>query len=102
LHTNGSLFLIGIGIGLSIAFIGGLVEYWISLRPAVTEEPRRLPSCLLFTTGGLAIAGIAAMIVSIIFNGGVWEALIMGGGVLIGFYAGFLLLFSLWLILNRQ
>ena len=102
MHTNGSLFLIGIGIGLSTALIGGLAEYWITLRPAAAESSRKFPSCLLFVTGGLAITGFAAIIVSAILNGGVGEALIVGAGVLSGFYTGFFILFSLWILLDRQ
>jgi len=57
---------------------------------------------LLFVTGGLAITGFAAIIVSAILNGGVGEALIVGVGVLSGFYTGFFILFSLWILLDRQ
>lgn len=96
-----SLFVIGAGIGFSIAFIGGLIEYWITLRSGANRA-RHQPSCLLFTVGGLAIAGIVAMIASAVINGGIGEALIMGAGVLAGFYAGFIIAFGLWFILERK
>jgi len=102
LQTNGSLFLIGIGIGLTVALIGGLVEYWLTLRPAAAEDSRQLPGCLPFVAGGLAIAGVAAMITSAVLNGGVGEGLIVFAGVLIGFYSGFLILFTLWFFFDRR
>ena len=102
MHSNGSLFLIGIGIGLSIAFIGGLVEYWLNLRPGVAQSESRRPGCLLYVAGGLAVAGIIAMIASAILNGGVGDALIVGAGVLTGFYSGFIGLFCLWFLLERN
>ncbi len=102
LHINGSLFLVGTGIGLLIALIGGIVEYWISLRHGAQEGGQRLPGCLLFVGGGLGVAGIIAVITSLIINQGITDALIVGAGTLTGFYAGFFLLFSIWFLLNRQ
>lgn len=89
------------GTGLIIAFIGGIVEYFVSLRPSAQESPRRLPGCLLYAAGGLGFAGLIAIIASLIVNKGVGDALILGAGVLSGFYAGFLFLFILWFLFNR-
>lgn len=79
-----------------------MVEYWISLRPGANESVRRLPSCLLFVAGGLAAAGIVAIFTSFVFSGSIFEALVIGAGVLTGFYTGFIVLFSLWFFLNRE
>ena len=91
----------GIVIGLSTALIGGLIEYWLTLRPGAKRSSGQ-PGCLLFVAGGLALAGIVAMIGSAILNGSVGEALYMGAGVLTGFYSGFIISFCLWFLLDRS
>ena len=101
MHSNVALFLIGVGIGLAVAIIGGLVEYWTTLRPGA-ESVQHRSSCLPFVIGGLALAVIAAMIASALLNGGIGEALIMGAGVLTGFYTGFIVSFGLWFLLDRK
>jgi hypothetical protein len=102
LNPNISLFLIGTAIGLGTALIGGLIDYWVNLRPDRPDRSDRLPSCLFFIAGGLVIGGLAAIIGSFLLNGGISNALIMGAGVLIGFYTGFILLFGIWLWMNRD
>jgi hypothetical protein len=47
------------------------------------------------------LAGIIATGASILFNGGIQPALIVGAGVLGGFYLGFALLFVLWFLVER-
>lgn len=101
LNTNLTLLIIGTGIGLGIALIGGVAEYWLSLRSDTADEPRKLPGCLLYVVGGLALAGLVSVIASFLFNGGIGPALILGAGVLGGFYVGFLLLFILWFLVER-
>ena len=95
LSPNLELFLIGSGIGLGIATLGGFTEYWISLRRDGYEGRRRLPGCLFYVIGGLAVAGIIAIATSILAGKGIMPALIMGAGVLGGFYTGFICLFIL-------
>ena len=56
-----------------------------------------MPGCLVYTVGGLIVAGVVAIIVSIITTGGPGPALLMGAGVLTGFYAGFILMVLIWL-----
>lgn len=101
LSPNSTLLLIGTGIGLGIAAIGGFVEYWTSLRSKGNEAQHRLPGCLFYVAGGLALAGIIAIVASFLFNGSIGPALIVGAGVLGGFYIGFVLLFILWLVVER-
>lgn len=101
MHTNNLLFLISFGFGLGVALIGGLIEYWTNLRPGAAKNFRQRPSCLIFVGGGLAVAGIIAMIASAILNGTIGGALIVGAGVLVGFYSGFIILFGLWFLLER-
>ena len=101
LSPNLELLLIGCGIGLGIAAVGGFTEYWISLRRDEYEGQQRLPGCLFYVVGGLAVAGIMAMATSVLAGKGIMPALIVGAGVLGGFYTGFICLFILWFLINR-
>ncbi len=65
------------------------------------ERIRRLPGCLLYVVGGLALAGIVSIVASLFSNGGIGPALILGAGVLGGFYVGFIFLFIIWFLLER-
>lgn len=101
MNSSLNLFLIGLGIGAFVAAAGGLIEYWLHLRRK--REPFiGVPSCLLYTVGGLVLAGVVALITSLIVTGGVGPALLMGAGVLTGFYVGFMLLVATWLVLDRR
>lgn len=97
--SNLTLFLIGVAIGVAVAIAGGLVEYVLHLRR--NREPRfGVPGCLVYMIGGLIVAGGLACIASFLITGGIGAALIMGLGVMAGFYGGFILLVSLWLLLE--
>lgn len=97
--SNLTLFLIGLAIGVVVALAGGLIEYVLHLRRH--REPRfGVPGCLVYTIGGLILAGIVAIAASLIMTGGIKPALYMGLGVMAGFYGGFILLVSLWLLLE--
>ncbi len=97
--SNLDLFLIGMAIGVVVALAGGLIEYALHLRR--NREPRfGVPGCLVYTIGGLILAGIIAIAASLVLTGGVGPALFMGLGVMAGFYGGFILLVSLWLLLE--
>ena len=95
--NNLSLFLIGLAIGGAVAILGGVIDYALHLRR--DREPRfGVPGCLVYTVGGLIVAGIAAIIFSFIRTGGPVPALLMGAGVMVGFYAGFIVLVALWFV----
>ncbi len=97
--SNLTLFLIGLAIGVAVAVAGGLVEYVLHLRR--DRRPRfGAPGCLVYTIGGLILAGIIAMIVSWVITGGFAAALFTGLGVMAGFYSGFIVLVGLWLFLE--
>lgn len=97
--SNLNLFLIGLAIGITVALVGGLIEYALHLRRR--RGPRfAVPGCLVYTIGGLILAGIVAMVASLVLTGGIGPALYMGLGVMAGFYGGFILLVSLWLLLE--
>jgi hypothetical protein len=99
--SNSSLFFIGLLVGVLVALGGGAVEYVLHLRR--NRPPfSGMPSCLLFTIGGLILAGGGAILTSLIVTGGVWPALVMGLGVMAGFYGAFMLLVGLWLLLESR
>lgn len=97
--SNLTTFLTGLAIGVVVAVTGGLVEYALHLRRQ--RGPRfGVPGCLVYTIGGLILAGIVAIAGSWLLTGGVGPALWMGLGVMAGFYGGFILLVSIWLLLE--
>lgn len=94
-----TFFLTGLAIGLGFALAGGLIEYIMHLRR--DGQPRsNAPSCLLYAAGGLVLAGIASLAVSLLATGGILPALIMGAGVLTGFYGGFILLVGVYFLID--
>lgn len=99
-ELNTTLFVIGAGVGLVVAVAGAVVEYWLNLRHAVDGQ-RTLPGCMLYVSGGLALAGVVALVASLLLTGGIRAALVMGAGVLGGFYAGFAVLLLAWVLIER-
>lgn len=95
--NNLTLLLIGLAIGGGAAGLGGLVDYLLHLRRE--RAPRfGVPGCLVYMVGGLIVAGVIASIVSLLTTGRLAPALIMGAGVLVGFYTGFMILVGVWLL----
>jgi len=101
LNANVSPFIFSAWTGLGIALIGGFVEYIFTLRRGNSVGSRQLPGCLLFVVGGLAIGAIISIVVSLLLGKGFRYGLILGSGVLSGFYFGFIFMFGLWFLLNR-
>jgi hypothetical protein len=100
--SNGiTLVLAGAITGLVVAAVGAAVDYRLHLRPAAPSRPR-MPACLLYVATGLGLAGIVAMIASFRLTGGIRSALLMGAGVLAGFYIGFFLLLGVWLYFDSR
>lgn len=96
---NLGLYLIGLAIGVGVALVGGLVEYILHLRH--DGEPRfGVPGCVVYVVGGLVLGGIVAIIVSLVYAGSIRPALVIGMGVLTGFYGGFAFLIALWFLLE--
>lgn len=92
-------FLIGGLIGLSSAVIGALVQYWIS-RKGTETSPNELPGCIYLVIGALGFTGVVATIFSLLWTGGVRTALVIGAGVFLGFFAGFMVMFVLWIVVD--
>jgi hypothetical protein len=100
--NNGTtLFLSGAIFGLLVAAFGAAVEYRLHLAPTQPIR-RRGPGCLLYAVFGLILAGIASMITSFWLTGGIRIALLLGVGVLAGFYSGFILLLGVWLFFDSR
>lgn len=103
--SNINLLLIGGGIGLTVAIVGAIIDYWLHLRPGKpTPSPGdpRQPGCLLFAIGGLTLTGLVALVAAFVLTGGIWPALILGLGTFIGFYVCFLTLLIIWLKIDKQ
>jgi drug/metabolite transporter (DMT)-like permease len=89
-------FMIGIGVGLLSAILGGVLEFSISQRRA--EGNGRLPGCMLLVTGALGFVGVMVTLVSWLFDHNLSRPLTTGLGVGIGFFGGFVLLMITWLL----
>ncbi len=103
--TNINLLLIGGGIGLTIAIVGAVFDYWLHLRPGKPmPQPgeARHPGCILFAIGGLTLTGFVSLIAAFVFTGNIWPAILLGLGTFIGFYTGFLTLLIIWLKIDKQ
>ncbi len=95
--SNLTLYLIGLAIGIGVALVGGLIEYLLHLRR--DGEPRfGVPGCIVYVVGGLVVGGVVAIITSLLLAGSIGPALIVGVGVMTGFYGGFSLLVGLWFL----
>ena len=101
MQTDTRLFFIGIGIGIAIALIGGAVDYWLSRTHRNPRRTNHLPGCIMYVAGVLGFAGLLAIIISLILIGSVIPAIVLGAGVLLGFYSGFALLLLLYLVARR-
>ena len=97
---NWQSFFIGVGIGLTSAIVGAIVEYLI-VRRRGDQQVERLPGCMLLVSGALGGAGLIAIGVSLVTSGQVVRMLITGLGVGIGFFGGFILMMVGWFVLNR-
>ncbi|MCA9956943.1 MAG: hypothetical protein KC434_19570 [Anaerolineales bacterium] len=97
---NWQSFFIGVGIGLTSAIVGAIVEYLI-VRRRGDQQTERLPGCMLLVSGALGGIGMVAIGISLITSGEVVRMLITGLGVGVGFFGGFILMMIGWFILNR-
>jgi hypothetical protein len=95
------LFFAGFAIGLGIAILGGFVDYWLSRRNSNQQQERQVPGCMLYVAGILGLAGAIALIISLIAYGGIGPAVILGAGVLGGFYTGFSLLLMTYFLIFK-
>lgn len=89
-------FLIGSGVGLFSAVLGGVLEFLISARREVGNG--RLPGCMLLVTGALGFAGVVVTLISWLFGHDLGRPLTAGLGVGLGFFGGFVLLLIFWLL----
>lgn len=101
MNLNNPIFVLGLQIGVGVAVVGALADYLLARRRNHAQTVRQLPGCLLYTGGGLALAGVLAILASLIFRGTIGPALSLGAGVLGGFYAGFGVLFFAYFLFRR-
>ena len=94
-------FIMGGGIGLMCAVFGAFVDYLL-MRKRNREQDNYLPSCFLLMTGGLGIAGLVAIGIAFLFRGTIWPAIILGAGVLMGFFFGFAVIFLAALFVSNR
>ncbi len=93
-------FLVGLTVGFTSSAIGAIVDYRIMQQKDDAEESHT-PGCMLIMSGFLGWVGIIVVGVSLFlqsFN----RALFAGLGVLLGFFAGFLVMLAFWFILQRN
>ena len=86
--------LMGIGFGFAASVIGAVLQYWFSVRKGIKSR-NRLPGLILIVSGLLGLTGLLAIIISLFF-GWTTQAILIGAGVLIGFFAGFLIMVLAW------
>lgn len=101
LDSNTTYLLIGAAVGGASSLIGAIVDYLIARRRG-KDETRRLPGCMLLTTGGLGFAGLIVAILSLFFTHSLRPVIFAGFGVLLGFSAAFFLLALPWTILTYR
>ena len=101
LNSNTTYLLIGVVVGCASSLIGAVVDYLIARR-LKSDNKRRLPGCMLLTTGGLGLVGLMVAILSLIFTQSLLPAIFAGLGVLLGFSATFLLLAFPWILLTNR
>lgn len=101
MQIDTSLFINGLIIGLVIAIIGGAVDYLLGSRVNNLQQTRQLPGCILYIAGTLGFVGLIALFISLILEGSIGTAVILGAGILGGFYAGFAALMLIYLLVNR-
>jgi hypothetical protein len=86
------LFLMGGGFGLICAVVGAMIDYLLMRRQGEDEE-FVLPGCMLLMIGALGLLGLVAIGVAFMTTGTIWPAVSTGVGVLLGFLAGFTIIF---------
>ncbi len=96
-----SLFTLGLGFGISLAVAGAMIEVLLMRRNLAAGRPRQLPGCMLYVAGILGLAGIVAVLGSFLLSGTIGPALLMGAGILSGFYGAFAVLFLAYLFYER-
>lgn len=100
-NSNTTYLLIGVVVGCASSLIGAAVDYLIARRRKSDNE-RRLPGCMLLTTGGLGFVGLMVVTLSLIFTPSLLPAIFAGLGVLLGFSVTFFLLAFPWIFLTNR
>lgn len=95
------IFLAGLAMGLALAVAGACMDYFLYLRDDRARSGRK-PALLIWMALLLAVMGAVAILSSLAVAGRVSPALVMGLGVLSGFYGGFIVLLLLWLARTRR
>lgn len=95
-----SYFLTGLGVGGVSAVVGGVLDFLISRRRA-DPDAQRLPGCMFLEAGALGFAGVVAFVLALLLDVSLLVPLVAGGGVVVGFALGFVLMFGFWAFWER-
>ena len=93
--------MIGGGCGLFCAFLGAFVDY-VLMRKREEDADGNLPGCMMIMVGMLGLAGVSVIGISFLLSGTVLPAIVVVAGVLVGFFSGFLVLFSVGVFLSSR
>ena len=93
--------MIGGGCGLFCALLGAFVDY-VLMRRREEDSDENLPGCMVIMVGMLGLVGLSVIAISFLLSGTVLPAIVVGAGVLVGFFCGFLVLFSIGVFLSSR
>ncbi len=92
-------FWMGFMVGVTSAVIGSIVE-WRLLRRQ-TKDVERVPGCMMLMAGGLGFVGALSILIGLIVRS-LPLVLLLGLGVITGFWLGFILMAIIWYLFVRQ
>jgi hypothetical protein len=95
------LFFLGLSLGLLSALVGAALDYLLYVRHA-QQRPHHRPSIILASALLLGAMGVVALPLSLFLAGSFGPAFVMGIGVLAGFYFGFIVLISAWVMIGDE
>lgn len=93
-------FWIGGAMGLVAAFVGALIDFRVTWNRREDAQVRRLPGCMMLVAGVMGGAGVFSILLALFTHQAV-RAILVGLGLIGGFFVGFTILVCLWLLWLR-